>query len=139
MKGMEAETGLPDLDPATSHPRDFVNEHAARKIRAFRGTIDERGDYLDEVYKSNASLATNIASDYRDRFVIELIQNAYDAHPLGTRDGRIEIILDMREGSNGTLFVANKGRPFVEGNVKDLCDIGLRGEGIRYSFRRHKS
>ncbi|WP_431298468.1 sacsin N-terminal ATP-binding-like domain-containing protein [Tabrizicola sp. BL-A-41-H6] len=122
---MDAETGLPDLDLATSHPHDFVDEHAARKIRAFRGTIDERGDYLDEVYKSNASLATNIASDYRDRFVIELIQNAYDAHPTGTRDGRIEIILDMREGRNGTLFVANKGRPFVEGNVKDLCDIGL--------------
>ena len=104
---------------------EYVKELAARKIRGFRGTIDERGDYLDEVYQSNARLTANIASDYRDRFLIELIQNAYDAHPAGTRGGQIKVILDMREGEYGTLFVANKGRPFAEGNVKDLCDIGL--------------
>lgn len=104
---------------------EYVKSLAARKIRGFRGTIDERGEYLDEVYQSNARLTANIASDYRDRFLIELIQNAYDAHPVGTRDGQIKVILDMREGEFGTLFVANKGRPFAEGNVKDLCDIGL--------------
>ena len=104
---------------------EYVKSLAARKIRGFRGTIDERGEYLDEVYQSNTRLTANIASDYRDRFLIELIQNAYDAHPVGTRDGQIKVILDMREGEFGTLFVANKGRPFAEGNVKDLCDIGL--------------
>jgi hypothetical protein len=105
--------------------REYVEQLASRKIRGFRGTIDEHGEYLDDVYQSNASLTANIASDYRDRFLIELIQNAYDAHPLGTRNGRIEITLDMRGGETGTLFVANRGLPFSEENVKDLCDIGL--------------
>lgn len=126
---METKTVAPDFEvdktPEKSLEREYVKELAARKIRGFRGTIDERGEYLDDVYQSNAKLTANIASDYRDRFLIELIQNAYDAHPAGTRDGRIEIILDMRVGRNGTLFVVNKGRPFAEGNVKDLCDIGL--------------
>ena len=84
----------------------YIKELASRKIRGFRGTIDEHGQYLDEVYQSNSSLTANIASDYRDRFLSELIQNAYDAHPVGTRDGRLEIILDMRICEHGTLFVA---------------------------------
>lgn len=98
---------------------------AANKIRGFRGTIGENGEYLNEVFKSSASLTEKIASDYRDRFLIELIQNAYDAHPGGTRDGRIEITLDLRDGEHGTLFVANTGKAFTAENVKDLCDIGL--------------
>ena len=77
---------------------EYVEQLASRKIRAFRGTIDEHGEYLDDVYQSNSSLTSNIASDYRDRFLIELIQNAYDAHPVGTRNGRIEITLDMCGG-----------------------------------------
>ena len=104
---------------------EYVEQLASRKIRAFRGTIDEHGEYLDDVYQSNSSLTSNIASDYRDRFLIELIQNAYDAHPVGTRNGRIEITLDMCGGETGTLSVANRGLPFAEEDVKDLCDIGL--------------
>ena len=102
-----------------SPQREYVEQLASRKVRAFRGTIDEHGEYLDDVYQSNSSLTSNIASDYRDRFLIELIQNAYDAHPVGTRNGRIEITLDMCGGETGTLFVANKGLPFAEEDVKD--------------------
>ena len=105
--------------------RQFVQELAARKIKGFRSNIDEDGRYLDDVYQSVRSLSANIAADYRDRFLIELIQNAYDAHSAGTLDGRIEIALDKREGEYGTLFVANGGSPFGEKNVKSLCDIGL--------------
>ncbi|QOF73652.1 hypothetical protein IG197_11650 [Aminobacter sp. SR38] len=46
---------------------EYVKALAARKIRGFRGTIDERGEYLDEVYQSNARLTATISSDYRDR------------------------------------------------------------------------
>lgn len=105
--------------------RAAIERLAADKIRGFRGTIGDNGQYLDEVYKSNASLTANVASDYRDRFLIELIQNAYDAHSVQTRDGQIEITLDMREEIEGTLFVANTGRAFTADNVKDLCNIGL--------------
>lgn len=105
--------------------RATIETLAADKIRGFRGTIGENGEYLDEVYKSNASLTANVASDYRDRFLIELIQNAYDAHPVRARDGRIEITLDLRDEAEGTLLVANTGRAFAADNVKDLCNIGL--------------
>lgn len=105
--------------------RSMIETLASDKIRGFRGTIGENGEYLDEVYKSNASLTANVASDYRDRFLIELIQNAYDAHPVKSRDGRIEITLDLRCEAEGTLFVANTGRAFTSDNVKDLCNIGL--------------
>ena len=105
--------------------RQFVQELASRKIQGFRKNIDENGRYLNDIYQSVRSLSANIAADYRDRFLIELIQNAYDAHSVGTQDGRIEITLDMREGQYGTLFVANGGVPFCKKNVKSLCDIGL--------------
>ncbi len=128
---------MPQRSPAVEQPKDqtegralarrrsMIETLAADKIRGFRGTIDDNGEYLDEVYKSNASLTANVASDYRDRFLIELIQNAYDAHPIQTRDGRIEITLDLRDEAEGTLFVANTGWVFTADNVKDLCNIGL--------------
>ena len=128
---------MPHRSPAVEQAKDHaestsptlqraaIETLAAKKIRGFRGTIGDNGEYLDEVYKSNASLTANVASDYRDRFLIELIQNAYDAHPVQTRDGRIEITLDLRDEAEGALFVANTGRAFTKDNVKDLCDIGL--------------
>ncbi|MDE0417763.1 MAG: hypothetical protein OXI95_12635 [bacterium] len=103
----------------------YVSNLADRKIRGFQGTIDEHGEYLDSIYQSNRSLSASIASDYRDRFLLELIQNAYDAHLIGTQGGQIELTLDKSAGRAGTLLVANGGRPFAEANVKSLCDIGL--------------
>ncbi len=120
---------VPITDPTTPSTKNlqshYIKELASRKIQAFQGTIDEHGEYLDPVYQSNRSLAESIASDYRDRFLIELIQNAYDAQPIGTPDGEIQITLDRRRGEHGTLFVANRGSPFSGKDVKALCDIGL--------------
>ena len=114
------------VPPTGMTPRkQFVQDIADRKIRGFRATIDETGKYFDPVYQSNRSLAASIAADYRDRFLIELIQNAYDAHSAGALDGRIEITLDRRWGTSGTLFVANSGEPFAEENVIGMCDMGL--------------
>ncbi len=117
------------VDTATltvkSPQRQYIKELASRKIQGFQGTIDEHGEYLDNVYRSNRSLAASIASDYRNRFLIELVQNAYDAHPVGTQDGIIDITLVKHSGESGTLFIANKGHPFAEDNVRSLCDIGL--------------
>lgn len=103
----------------------FINKLAYDRIRGFLGTIGEDGKYLNPIFQSSQSQSSTNASDYRDRFLYELIQNAYDAHPLRTQDGQIKIILDKSVGKNGTLFVANFGRPFSEDDVRSLCDIGL--------------
>lgn len=119
---------------APENPRERIEYIAARKIRAFLGTIDSQGRYLARVFKQNRSLSAHVTADYHGRFLIELIQNGHDAHPAGRGDGQIEVLLDSAEGEFGTLYVANGGRPFGSDNVDALCEMGLSskppGEGI---------
>jgi hypothetical protein len=79
-------------------------------------------------------LTEDAAQEYEGRFLIELVQNAYDAHLPGTTDGAIEVFLDLQEGDHGTLYVANTGRPFSEQNFNAITDIAQSnkppGEGI---------
>ena len=102
-----------------------IENLANRKISGFCGTIDDNGTYYSKVYMVNASLTESITADYRSRFLIELIQNANDAHPDVSTDGEIEIVFDQCEGEFGTLYVANRGTPFTHRNVNALCDMGL--------------
>ena len=106
-------------------PREHIERIATRKIRGFLGTIDEHGKYYDSVHKQNQSLSQHIIADYHGRFLIELIQNGHDAHDRSRRDGEIVIHLASDEGDSGTLYVANRGKPFEKANVKALCEMGL--------------
>ena len=105
--------------------RTHVEDLAGRKIKGFCSSIDEKGNYYSEVYRINASLTESISADYRGRFLIELIQNAYDVHPDDCTNGEIEIVLDCRKSEFGTLYIANRGVPFTRRNVGALCDMGL--------------
>ena len=125
--------GVVDTTDDRPH-QQFIEDLRIRKIKGFIGTIDENGEYFDSVYKMNRSLAASISSDYRDRFLIELIQNAYDAHPLSTQEGKIKLTLDRRWGKFGVLFVANEGSPFTEDDVKSLCSIGLSEKPLGQSI-----
>jgi hypothetical protein len=107
------------------NPRTVVENMALRKIKGFCGTIDEQGDYYSKVYAGNVSLTASITADYQGRFLIELIQNAYDAHPQDRSDGEIEVVLDTNASKYGTLYVANRGAGFSTKNVDALCDMGL--------------
>ncbi|WP_222869508.1 hypothetical protein ROLI_024030 [Roseobacter fucihabitans] len=69
---------------------DFIQRLAQKKIQGFRANIGDAGNYLDRIYESSAEQAANIVTDYRDRFVIELIQNAYDAHPTDKPKCRVQ-------------------------------------------------
>ena len=74
------------------------------------------------------------AREYGDRFLIELIQNAYDANPRGATCGKVSVVLDLGEGEHGVLYVANTGRPFSDDNFDAITDIAQSdkppGEGI---------
>lgn len=51
-----------------------------------------------------------LAPEYNGRVLVELLQNAHDAHPAKPGVGRVEILLDETEGEHGVLYVANGGR-----------------------------
>jgi hypothetical protein len=106
-------------------PRAHIERIASRKITGFLGTIDEAGDYYDPVHKQNQSLSQHIIADYHGRFLIELIQNAHDAHDRERLNGEISMLLASDEGDSGTLYVANRGQPFEPKNVDALCEMGL--------------
>jgi hypothetical protein len=120
-------------DPSKS-PREFVETLASKKNQCFLGTIDKDGVYLNEMAKSLTAQTTNVATDYRDRFLVELIQNACDAQTAGVSDGRINVTLDLGAGKYGTLYIANTGQPFNRANVKSLSDIALSAKSVGQSI-----
>lgn len=66
-----------------------------------------------------------ISADYHGRTLIELIQNAHDAHTKGSSTGRISILLDETEGKFGTLYVANGGHPLSRANFNAMIAVAL--------------
>ena len=85
------------------------------------------------VYESLRNLNEVVGTQYGDRVLYELIQNAHDAHRTDDR-GRIAVRLVVRSQSDGTLYVANGGSGFRRKDVdaiKNLATTAKKiGEGI---------
>ncbi|WP_322053055.1 sacsin N-terminal ATP-binding-like domain-containing protein [Paraburkholderia bannensis] len=86
-----------------------------------------------KVYESLRSLNEIIGTQYGDRVLFELLQNAHDAHAVGEK-GEVAIRLVVANDNTGLLLVANKGRPFSDSNFEAIRNIGTSdkeiGEGI---------
>ena len=86
-----------------------------------------------KVYESLRNLNEVIGTEYGDRVLYELIQNAHDAHRADDR-GRIAVRLAVRSDTDGTLYVANGGSGFREEDldaIKNLATTAKEvGEGI---------
>lgn len=86
-----------------------------------------------KVYESLKSLNEVIGTQYGERVVLELLQNAHDAHSPAEK-GEITIKLIIESDERGQLLVANKGRPFSSSNLDSIRNIGTSdkeiGEGI---------
>ena len=86
-----------------------------------------------KVYESLRNLTEVIGTQYGDRVLYELIQNAHDAHPAGDH-GKIAIRLVVEGPEKGTLYVANWGVGFRHEDVEAIRNIGTTskevGEGI---------
>ena len=85
------------------------------------------------VYESLRNLNEVVGTQYGDRVLYELIQNAHDAH----RDddpGRIAVRLVIRSETDGTLYVANGGSGFRRKDVEAIKNLATTakeiGEGI---------
>lgn len=78
-------------------------------------------------------LGGQTAHEYEDRFLLELLQNAYDAQPPETSRGQVRFHLCQQQGMP-VLYVANTGRPFRRRDVEALSNLALSsktpGEGI---------
>ena len=74
-----------------------------------------------------------IGTEYGDRVLYELIQNAHDAHKSGD-EGRIAIRLDVHSQASGVLYVANGGKGFQRDDVEAIKNLATSakevGEGI---------
>ena len=86
-----------------------------------------------KVYWSLRNLNEVVGTEYGDRVLYELIQNAHDAHRPEDR-GRIAVRLVIHTETQATLYVANGGRGFRMVDVDALMNIATTakeiGEGI---------
>ena len=85
------------------------------------------------VYKSLRNLNEVIGTEYGDRVLYELIQNAHDAHPPGDR-GRVAVNLDIRSETDGTLYVANGGGGFRWKDVDAIMNLATTAKEIGESI-----
>jgi hypothetical protein len=98
-------------------PREQIVEKTRRVIRGYAAARDDWNQA-----SSLSALLRQMQREYEGRFLYELIQNAYDAHPPDA-DGEIVVLLDRHEGEHGVLYVANTGIPFSETDFKNICEL----------------
>ena len=96
----------------------MINGKTTARVRSY---FESRDNW--NLSRSLKNLVEQAIHDYEHRALLELVQNAHDAHPRGDRDGRVLIRLDHDEGEYGALLVANSGQPFTTSNFDAICDV----------------
>lgn len=83
--------------------------------------------------KGAKKVIADASREYAERFLYELLQNAYDAQPQGTV-GAVKVILDGADGPHGTVYIANTGTPFRHKDFRSISEIAQSskrpGQGI---------
>lgn len=123
--------------PESAHAEASSDERPADELESqVRSLLDHAVDAHKrnlKVYQSLRNLDEVIGTEYGDRVLYELIQNAHDAHRSGD-DGRIAIELVIRSESEGVLYVANGGKGFRWEDVEAIRNLATSakevGEGI---------
>ncbi len=106
-------------------PADAVVQLMRQRIEQY---LAARSD--PSLYQSVRNMSQFVSDDYGGRFLVELIQNAHDAHdPLRT-DGEIAIALAPSEGDYGCLYVANRGIGFSAKNLRAITNIALSSKPV---------
>src|SRR3954453_23855356 len=110
-------------------PGDLVANESPNRIRDH---LERKARYNPT--RSLTALTSQLTQEYEDRFLVELVQNGYDAQPPGTRDGCLHVRLDESGSGGPVLYVANTGRPFTAANFDALTNVAQSskppGEGI---------
>ncbi|MGW5191740.1 sacsin N-terminal ATP-binding-like domain-containing protein [Kribbella sp. NPDC004138] len=98
-------------------PAEAIRRRASKVVR---GVLQDDVGFARWVKRMVAHTVT----EYRGRFIHELVQNGYDAHPVGTTTGRIAVHFDETEADHGVLYVANGGQPLSEDNFNRMASLG---------------
>jgi hypothetical protein len=121
-------------------PSALISAATAGRVRHYLN------DRTQTVYSDLKGMCERVSDSYRERVVIELLQNAHDAHDARATDGQISMSLDPGDGAFGTLIVANFGIGFSDRNfgaissptmtTKNVNDaIGNKGVGFLSVFQ----
>lgn len=110
-------------------PQQIIEQKTADEIEVY---LSGRGK--SSIHQSARNLSLNVSDDYGNRFLVELIQNAHDAHGTGTHDGRIAVVFAPEECEFGCLYVANRGNGFSEPNFRALTNIALSSKPVNESI-----
>ena len=127
-------TPVPDRAERDGHrPSPLPAEDLNRQVGAVLShAVDAHRKEL-KVYKSLRNLNEVVSTEYGDRVLYELIQNAHDAHRADDQ-GRIAVRLVVRSETDGTLYVANGGSGFRRTDVDAIENLATTakeiGEGI---------
>ena len=117
-----------------SDPQEGVAaESAAGMIAALmRHRIERYLASRDDLsmYQSLRNMSQFVSDDYGNRFLVELIQNAHDAHDPSRTDGEIAIVLDASDATHGCLYVANRGSGFARKNLEAITSIALSSKPV---------
>ena len=127
-------TLVPDRAELDGHrPWSLPAEDLNTQVRDVLGhAVDAHRKKL-KVYESLGNLNEVVGTQYGDRVLYELIQNAHDAHRADD-PGRIAVRLVVRSETDGTLYVANGGSGFRREDVDAIKNLATTakeiGEGI---------
>jgi C4-dicarboxylate-specific signal transduction histidine kinase len=112
------------IDPAAKLT-DLVRRQLEHAVEGVRNGL--------KVYESLRNLNEVIGTQYSDRVLYELIQNAHDAHS-AVDHGKIAVRLNVKSPESGVLYVANGGSGFTFENVEAIRNLAISskevGEGI---------
>lgn len=106
-------------------PRERIEAKTRSEIEAY---VAVKGK--TEIHEGARNLSLAVSDDYGNRFLVELIQNAHDAHDGGAQDGEIEVVLEPDEGKHGCLYVANRGNGFTEKNFRAIANIARSSKRV---------
>ena len=114
-------------------PRSLPVEDLNTQVRNVLGhAVDAHRKKL-RVYESLRNLNEVVSTEYGDRVLYELIQNAHDAHRSDDQ-GRIAVRLVVRSDTDGTLYVANGGSGFRREDVDAIQNLATTAKEVGESI-----
>ena len=127
-------TFVPDHAPHDGHrPRSLPDDDLNRRMRdVLSHAVDAYHKDL-KVYESLRNLNEVVGTEYGDRVLYELVQNAHDAHRAEDR-GRIAVRLVVRSETDGTLYVANGGSGFRKRDVDAIVNLATTAKEVGESI-----